>query len=483
MQDPRLTPTAYIVLGLLSWVAEATPYELKRLVAEGVGHVWTVHHAQIYTEPSRLAGEGLLSVRVEPGGRRRQRYSITERGRRALAEWLGSPSEGLTEIRDPAFLQLYFGADPAPLAAVQLAVHRRRLHDFELELEGSEAVMPPGAALTLRAGIGHEREFIRFWERFQGRGGEADDLLRYNRIQGAGGAVTAVAPPPLDYATAVDRYLAAAALTTASRRVYRVSLTTCAWLLAGDRPPASRRGRVPPVVHLAVLDDPNLPARLAAGFAERAATTGPATVNREGAILHGAVRWWRAQGWIAADPSADLPRHVTVRSRRRDLAPAEVAAVLRLDVDLRERTLWRLVQETGAPAEDLLSLDVGDVDLATGSARPHVGRGVAEPIRWGPRAGRLLRRLLRGRIAGPLFLTERAAHSRAAPDDLCPVTGRGRLSHRRAAEIFTAATRALDPQGAGWTLEQLRRSALVGRRSAADGGEPLADRVSSVHRR
>ncbi|MFD4789714.1 hypothetical protein ACFWN1_22180 [Streptomyces sp. NPDC058459] len=36
------------------------------------------------------------------------------------------------------------------------------------------------------------------------------------------------------------------------------------------------------------------------------------------------------------------------------------------------------------------------------------------------------------------------------------MTGRGRLSYRRAAELFTSATRPLDPSGRGWTLLALR---------------------------
>ena len=43
--------------------------------------------------------------------------------------------------------------------------------------------------------------------------------------------------------------------------------------------------------------------------------------------------------------------------------------------------------------------------------------------------------------------------------DVCPLTGRARMSYRRAAEIFTTATRPLDPAGRGWTLHQLRAPA------------------------
>jgi hypothetical protein len=71
----------------------------------------------------------------------------------------------------------------------------------------------------------------------------------------------------------------------------------------------------------------------------------------------------------------------------------------------------------------------------------------------------LLTWLLAGRPCGPLFLTDRRAPASAAAGDVCPVTGRARMSYRRAAEIFTGCTRPLDPAGHGWTLHQLRRPA------------------------
>ena len=54
-----------------------------------------------------------------------------------------------------------------------------------------------------------------------------------------------------------------------------------------------------------------------------------------------------------------------------------------------------------------------------------------------------------------MFLTGRRAPAGSAPADTCPVTGRARMSYRRAAEIFTSATVPLDPAGRGWTLHQL----------------------------
>lgn len=47
-----------------------------------------------------------------------------------------------------------------------------------------------------------------------------------------------------------------------------------------------------------------------------------------------------------------------------------------------------------------------------------------------------------------------------AAADICPVTGRGRLSYPRAEYLFKTASAELDPHGQGWKLHQLRHSAL-----------------------
>jgi PadR family transcriptional regulator, regulatory protein AphA len=165
-EDLRLTPTSYIVLGLLSWREPATPYELKQLVSISVGNFWTLHHAQLYSEPARLAAAGYVTEEREDGGRRRKRYALTGRGRKALKDWLKTPpGKLLYEFRDPAMLQLFFGAEPKALATRQAEAHKAKLAEFE-ELHASAGKeMSEGQRLTLEAGIGHEREFQRFWER------------------------------------------------------------------------------------------------------------------------------------------------------------------------------------------------------------------------------------------------------------------------------------------------------------------------------
>ena len=79
---------------------------------------------------------------------------------------------------------------------------------------------------------------------------------------------------------------------------------------------------------------------------------------------------------------------------------------------------------------------------------------------------RLLPRLIAGRPCGPLFLAERrpAPARTPASADLCPSSGCARLSYRCAEELFRAAS--------GWTLHQLRHSALT-HLAEADVGLPL----------
>jgi PadR family transcriptional regulator AphA len=161
---PRLTATSYIVLGLLEQVEPATPYDLKQIAQVSTNNFWSVPHTQLYTECARLAAEGLLDERQEQAGRRRRVYRLTADGRKALEVWRNEPATELYELRDAATLKLFFGGDPATLAATQLQAHKGRLKEYELLREGIDA-LPAGQQLALECGLGHEREFIRFWSR------------------------------------------------------------------------------------------------------------------------------------------------------------------------------------------------------------------------------------------------------------------------------------------------------------------------------
>jgi len=264
-------------------------------------------------------------------------------------------------------------------------------------------------------------------------------------------------PVPVEYAVAVDEYLDHAPISDASRRVYRISLASWAWPLVGRPIPGGpeRRRAVPPVVPLALLDDPGTGDGLAAQFAVRTATADARTANRELSALRGAVGWWLEHGWIRTDPTAGL-RHRHPDALGAPLSEEQVGALFELPATLREHALWRVLYDSGAPAAEVLALDAFHLDLLRHRVWIRSGdHPAATGITWREGTSQLLRWLLAGRSWGPVFVTDRRAPARVAVADVCRGTGQARMSYRRAAEIFTTQTRPLDAAGRGWTLHQL----------------------------
>jgi len=117
-------------------------------------------------------------------------------------------------------------------------------------------------------------------------------------------------------------------------------------------------------------------------------------------------------------------------------------ALSRRDLPLREKTLWRMLFETAARANEILALNVEDLDLDARRAPVRSKGGDTEWIYWGSGTAHLLPRLRRGREAEPVFLSERRPSPARRPNgrDLCPSTGRARLGFDRARALFTAHT-------------------------------------------
>ena len=144
-----------------------------------------------------------------------------------------------------------------------------------------------------------------------------------------------------------------------------------------------------------------------------------------------------------------LARRKPCPDHARALSRAEVEQLLtREDISLRERTLWRMLYETAARSAELLALDVEDLDLANRRARVRRKGGAIDVIVWQTGTARLLPRLLKGRKAGPVFVTKRKARVQLPAADLDP-SGRARLSYQQAEALFSAAS-------GGATLHQLR---------------------------
>jgi len=172
-----LTPTSYLVLGLLAREGSSTPYELKRHVAATIGHFWSFPHALLYKEPARLVGLGLLTEERELVGRRRRLFTITTSGRDALRTWLSHPARHPTELRDLALLQLFFAdlestAAAFAIAEEQLALHQLQLAGYEADQRREDRLdrghgvtrsVEHWRGVTLRMGLLYERAAVEFW--------------------------------------------------------------------------------------------------------------------------------------------------------------------------------------------------------------------------------------------------------------------------------------------------------------------------------
>jgi DNA-binding PadR family transcriptional regulator len=164
----QLTPTSYVVLGLLSAFGPATSYDLKKRAADTIGNFWIFAHSQLYDEPARLAEQGLVTREQEQGGRRRRVYQVTEAGRSAVRDWLATPTPGRTEVRDPGLLKLFFGAlgsrdEMAALARDQHTSHHERVSEYETLRAEIAGFADRWQLAALDLGIRYEHTVEEYW--------------------------------------------------------------------------------------------------------------------------------------------------------------------------------------------------------------------------------------------------------------------------------------------------------------------------------
>ncbi|MEU8240374.1 DUF6596 domain-containing protein [Actinoplanes missouriensis] len=160
----------------------------------------------------------------------------------------------------------------------------------------------------------------------------------------------------------------------------------------------------------------------------------PRSWNRHVAAVRSFVTWAGVPELAAGLEK----RHISKNHR-------PTAIDLPADAPLRELTLWTLLRESRAPIGTVLALDIEDLDLDDRRTR-------GGDVTWRSASARLLTELISGRTRGPLFLSERRPGPGRPPaaHDICPVTGRRRLSYERAEHLCKQAT--------GHTLGRLRHA-------------------------
>ena len=188
-----------------------------------------------------------------------------------------------------------------------------------------------------------------------------------------------------------------------------------------------------------------------------------ATWNQRRSAVGSWLAWCAKNGYPAPAMPDAAERRPEAADETRAIDRAAIERLLtRRDVPLREKTLWRMLYETAARAGEILALDVPDLDLDARRAVIVSKGGAVEYVYWATGTAHLLPRLLQGRSAGPVFLSQRrpGPARRPATKDLCPETGRARLGYDRARVLLDRYTSS-GPEAPGWDLHQLRHSAAT----------------------
>jgi PadR family transcriptional regulator AphA len=156
---PTMTTTSYAILGLLA-VKSWTTHELVQQVDRSLRRMWPRAQSKLYEEPKKLVAHGYARATDDSVGRRRRtRYTITAKGRRALATWLQEPGDGpILEFEQLLKISFADSGTKADIVA-NLAATRTWVTDQNAEnlatarayLEGHSA-FPERAALNQLAG-------------------------------------------------------------------------------------------------------------------------------------------------------------------------------------------------------------------------------------------------------------------------------------------------------------------------------------------
>src|SRR3954467_5482425 len=144
----RLTTTEGAVLALLAIEGERSGYDLQRLVAKAIGHIWSPARSGLYPPLPRLVSAGLARSRAARGERGPDKhvYSITAAGRAALDGWLETVEPG---ARETFFLKLFVGG----LTSTEVLL--AHLDQFRADTE--ERLTMLRAIEGTNTGVGHDR--------------------------------------------------------------------------------------------------------------------------------------------------------------------------------------------------------------------------------------------------------------------------------------------------------------------------------------
>jgi PadR family transcriptional regulator AphA len=151
---PTMTTTSYAILGLLA-VKPWTTHELVQQVDRSMRRIWPRAQSKLYEEPKKLVAHGFARAADDSVGRRRRtRYTITAKGRRALAAWLHEPGDGpVLEFEQLLKISFADSGTKADIVANLAATRAWVLEQNEENLATARAYLEGRSAFPERAAL------------------------------------------------------------------------------------------------------------------------------------------------------------------------------------------------------------------------------------------------------------------------------------------------------------------------------------------
>jgi DNA-binding PadR family transcriptional regulator len=134
--------TKYAILGVLS-IMPCSGYDIKKISDMSLSHFWSENYGHIYPVLKILEADGMVSKEFQQtrGRPPKSIFRITEKGSRALNEWLQKPAEH-HPYRNELLLKIFLARD-IPLENVKEKVLRERKNNEKMlqTLQGIEEML------------------------------------------------------------------------------------------------------------------------------------------------------------------------------------------------------------------------------------------------------------------------------------------------------------------------------------------------------
>lgn len=126
--------TKYTILGMLT-LGNLTGYEIVKMIQTSTNYFWSESEGQVYPALSKCVKDGFATckeAKSQKVNRPKKIYSITNQGRKELAEWLKQEPQS-SSVRNEFLLKLFFGTNIDTKENIKHILSRKKILEEEIE--------------------------------------------------------------------------------------------------------------------------------------------------------------------------------------------------------------------------------------------------------------------------------------------------------------------------------------------------------------